>query len=91
MQTRVHAVITGTVQGVFFRASAQQEARKLDLTGFVRNLPDGTVELEAQGEADAVDRLLDWCWTGPPDAEVARVTSELVAAVEGDGVFEVRR
>lgn len=91
MQTRVHAVIHGTVQGVFFRASAQNEARKLDLIGYVRNLPDGTVELEAQGDAAAVDRLIDWCWQGPPDADVTRVTSDLVAAVEGEGVFEVRR
>ncbi len=91
MQTRVHATITGNVQGVFFRASAQQEARKLDLTGFVRNLPDGSVELEAQGDSADVDKLLDWCWTGPPEAEVARVTSELMAATEGEGVFEVRR
>ncbi len=91
MKTRVHAIIKGTVQGVFFRASAQQEARKLDLTGFVRNLPDGSVELEAQGDADEVDKLLDWCWVGPPEAEVTRVTSELMAALEGEGVFEVRR
>ena len=91
MTTRTHAIISGTVQGVFFRASAQREARKLDLTGWVKNLPDGTVELEAQGESENVDRLLEWCWQGPPEAEVARVSSEVVAEVEGEGTFEVRR
>lgn len=91
MLTRVHAVITGTVQGVFFRTSAQQEARRRDLTGWVRNLPDGSVELEAQGDSAAVNALVDWCWKGPPDATVQRVRSELVAAIEGEGVFEVRR
>ena len=91
MTTRAHAIISGTVQGVFFRASTQLEARKLDLTGWVKNLPDGTVALEAQGESTDVDKLLEWCWQGPPEAEVARVTSELVPAVEGEGTFEVRR
>lgn len=91
MTTRTHAIISGTVQGVFFRSSAQQEARKLDLTGWVKNLPDGTVELEAQGESEDIDKLLDWCWRGPVEAEVARVTSEVAPEVEGEGTFEVRR
>ena len=91
MLTRVRATVYGTVQGVFFRASTQREARKLDLVGWVRNRDDGSVELEAQGDARAVDRLLEWCWVGPPDATVRRVTSELVAAREGEGTFEVRR
>ena len=91
MQTRVHALITGTVQGVFYRASTQNEAKKLDLTGYVRNLPDGSVELEAQGDSADVDALLAWCRQGPPDAEVARITSEVVSLVPGEGVFEIRR
>ena len=91
MLTRTRAIIHGTVQGVFYRASCQNEARKLDLTGYVRNRADGTVELEAQGDSADVDRLLDWCWQGPPDAEVTRVTSEITAAVEGEGPFEIRR
>ena len=91
MQTRVHALITGTVQGVFYRASTQNEAKKLDLTGYVRNLPDGSVELEAQGDSQSVDALLEWCRTGPPDAAVGRITSEVVSLVPGEGVFEIRR
>ncbi len=91
MQTRIHATISGTVQGVFYRASAQNEAKKLDLTGYVRNLPNGDVELEAQGEASDVDKLLEWCRQGPPDSEVARISSEVIALVPGEGVFEIRR
>jgi acylphosphatase len=91
MQSRIHAIISGTVQGVFYRASTQNEAKKLDLTGFVRNLPDGSVELEAQGETDEIDRLLEWCRQGPPDSHVTRITSEVIARVPGEGVFEIRR
>lgn len=91
MQTRIHAIISGTVQGVFYRTSTQNEAKKIGLTGFVRNLPDGTVELEAQGESDELDQLLEWCRQGPPDSNVTRITSEVIARVPGEGVFEIRR
>ncbi len=91
MNTRIHAIVSGTVQGVFYRASTQNEAKKLNLTGFVRNLPDGTVELEAQGDSEVLDRLLEWCRQGPPDSEVTRITSEVIARVPGEGVFEIRR
>ena len=91
MTQRIRARISGQVQGVFFRAGCQREAQKLDLTGYVRNLDGGDVELEAQGELEDVDRLVEWCRTGPPDAEVARVTSEVIARVPGEGVFEIRR
>lgn len=91
MTTRIRAIISGTVQGVFYRASAQNEAKKLGLTGFVRNLPDGSVELEVQGDATDVDTLLDWCRQGPPGAEVKRVSSEVIAEIRGEGVFEIRR
>jgi len=91
MQTRIRAIISGTVQGVFYRASTQNEAKKLELTGFVRNLPDGSVELEVQGDSGEVDRLLEWCRQGPPDSKVTRITSEVISRVPGEGVFEIRR
>jgi len=91
MTTRIHAIISGTVQGVFYRASTQNEAKKLGLTGFARNLPDGTVELEVQGDSEDIDRLLEWCRQGPPDSEVTRISSEVIARVPGEGVFEIRR
>lgn len=71
---RVHLVISGYVQGVFFRASAQGAARSLKLTGFVRNLPDGSVEAVAEGEEPMLNRFLEWCRKGPPGARVANVS-----------------
>jgi len=91
MTTRIRAIISGTVQGVFYRASTQNKAKKLNLTGFVRNLPNGTVDLEVQGDSIAVDQLLEWCRQGPPNSKVARITSEVIARVPGEGVFEIRR
>ena len=70
---RVSLVITGRVQGVFFRASTQRRARQLGVTGYARNLPDGSVEVLACGSGDAVSQLRDWLWDGPPAARVDAV------------------
>lgn len=70
---RVHLIIHGLVQGVWFRKHAAEEARRSGLAGYVRNLPDGSVEAEAEGEADAVDRFVQWCGKGPPLARVQQV------------------
>ena len=59
MPIRTHVIYRGRVQGVCFRATAHEIAHGLTVTGYVRNLPDGSVELEAQGEPDQVERLLD--------------------------------
>src|SRR5688572_9937769 len=64
-QKRIHLVVRGRVQDVFFRASAQREARRLGLTGWVRNRQDGAVELIAEGEEDQVKDLLAWAQHGP--------------------------
>lgn len=69
----VRARITGRVQGVSFRAWTMQEATRLGLIGWVRNCPDGSVELLARGAAEAVDRLIERCREGPPDASVDAV------------------
>jgi acylphosphatase len=66
-------LVSGRVQGVFFRASTQREAQKLGLTGHAHNLPDGTVEVLACGEAAAVEQLRDWLWQGPAAAGVTDV------------------
>ena len=68
--TRVHLVVTGRVQGVAYRASAVAEARRLGLSGFVRNRFDGSVELEAEGAQQAVDTFVAWARRGPPGADV---------------------
>lgn len=66
-------MVSGRVQGVFFRQSCQREAARLGVAGSARNLDDGRVEVVAEGEADAVDALVAWCRTGPPRALVTRV------------------
>lgn len=74
MIRQVHLNITGFVQGVFFRSSAQNAARKLQLVGFVQNLADGSVELVAEGEETLLNRLIDWSRKGPPGARVDNVS-----------------
>jgi acylphosphatase len=63
-------LISGKVQGVFFRASTRQEALKLGLRGYARNLSDGRVEVIACGNAEALNALEGWLWQGPPSARV---------------------
>lgn len=67
--------VSGRVQGVFFRAHAQQQAEQLGLTGFARNEPDGSVYMEAEGEPEQLDAFESWCWQGSPHAQVEDVTS----------------
>ncbi len=69
-------LISGRVQGVFYRASAQRQAQSLGVTGWAKNLPDGTVEVMACGEEDAVNTLCDWCREGPEYARVISVECE---------------
>lgn len=71
-RVRLRVRIHGQVQGVFFRARAQAEAERLGVSGFARNEPDGTVTVECEGPAAAVERLRVWCETGPPRARVER-------------------
>jgi acylphosphatase len=73
---RVHLRIYGQVQGVFFRASTEAEARRLGLTGWVRNCPDGSVEVVAEGRRDKLETLVAWCRHGPRHAQVDRVEIE---------------
>jgi acylphosphatase len=72
-QVRVLARVTGTVQGVKYRATAQREARQRGLTGWVRNEPDGAVLIDVEGDPAAVDAFLAWCEEGPAGARVATV------------------
>ncbi len=69
-------LITGLVQGVFFRREISYLARQLGIKGWTRNLPDGRVEVVAEGEKDALDRLIQFCRIGPAGARVRRVTIE---------------
>ena len=65
--------ISGRVQGVCFRAYTDQEANRLGLAGWVRNLGDGSVEAVFQGPRQTVDTMVKWCWSGPPYAKVSGV------------------
>ncbi len=65
--------VFGRVQGVFFRHSAKQKAKELGIKGFVRNEPDGTVYIEAEGEEENLEQFLDWCHRGPFLAKVKKV------------------
>lgn len=73
---RLHVVIEGRVQGVFFRAATRDEARQRGLTGWVRNLPDGRVEALFEGDKRALEAMLAWCHLGPPYAYVDRVEAD---------------
>lgn len=74
--------VTGRVQGVFYRASCQSEAEARGLSGWVRNLDDGSVEALLVGDADAVESMIEWCRSGPELARVDRV--EALPVSEGD-------
>ncbi len=82
--------VSGRVQGVFYRASLAEKANTLDLTGFVRNLPDGRVEFVAQGAPDSVEALIGWSREGPPMASVTDVESEALGHAESYGEFSIR-
>ncbi|RTQ50713.1 acylphosphatase [Hymenobacter gummosus] len=82
--------IHGRVQGVFFRQSTQQEARRLGLHGYAQNNPDDTVTIEAEGTAEALAALESWCQHGPPQARVDRVEAA-AGPVQGFAGFEIRR
>lgn len=88
---RARAWISGRVQGVCFRYYTVEEARRLGVDGWVRNLPDGRVELVAEGEPDRVEALLEWCHRGPSSARVVDVeVADEAPEGELDG-FTVRR
>jgi acylphosphatase len=89
MQQCARFVVSGRVQGVFYRASAEATARALGVSGWVRNRADGGVELVACGTAAQLESLERWLWQGPPHARVTDVqrTDAAQQAYEG---FEVR-
>ncbi len=87
-RTRVRVLVTGRVQGVFFRETCRERARAEGVGGWVRNLGDGSVEAEFEGTPDAVDRLVMWCGTGPPRARVDTLTVEDAPSI-GDQRFRV--
>jgi acylphosphatase len=88
--TAAELTVRGRVQGVFFRASARETALSLGIAGWVRNLPDGSVEIYAEGDEPLVREMIEWCRRGPPLAAVAGVDVRWVA-VRGLVGFKVTR
>jgi len=87
---RLQIIIRGRVQGVFYRASTRDEARQLGLHGWVRNLPDGSVEVLAEGPEVQLLQLLRWCRQGPPAARVDQAIPAWDEPRGELGPFEVR-
>jgi acylphosphatase len=85
----VRVVVTGVVQGVFFRDSCREIARAEGVRGFVRNRSDGAVEAEIEGSEPAVERVIAWCRVGPSRARVDSVEVERIPTV-GEPGFRVR-
>jgi len=84
MKICCHFLVSGRVQGVFYRANTQKTAISLLLTGWVRNMPDGRVEITACGEREQIDEFIEWLWQGPPAAEVSNVEQQVIAWQEFD-------
>jgi acylphosphatase len=91
METR-HVLVTGTVQGVGFRAACRRAAASAGVTGWVRNLDDGRVEAVFTGSRKAVETMVAWCRTGPDAARVEAVDDETLETAPPDLAhrFEVR-
>ena len=90
-RARVHLLVSGMVQGVSFRYFTVEEARRLGLAGWVRNLADGRVEALAEGDRRAVEALVAWCRRGPPSARVDEVEATWGAFAGDLGPFAMRR
>ncbi|MBK6521236.1 MAG: acylphosphatase [Bacteroidia bacterium] len=90
MELHYNIFIKGKVQGVRYRATAQAKAHELNLTGFIRNLIDGTVYVEAEGEQESLSKFIDWCYLGSPRAKVSEVNSE-EGELKNFRTFEVRK
>jgi len=82
--------VEGRVQGVWFRASTRDEADRLRLDGWVKNTPDGAVEIHAQGDPGCLDNLLIWCHHGPSGARVDRVDSSNAEPINDISGFSIR-
>lgn len=89
-QQRLHAQISGLVQGVYFRDTTRQQAQALGVAGWVRNRPDGSVEVMAEGPKLQLDTLLQFLHQGPRLAQVEKVQAQWLAATGEFSAFEIR-
>ena len=91
MKSAIQINVKGSVQGVLYRASAVEIAEKLKVTGYVRNLEDGSVELYAEGEKEKLEQFRDWCMKGPKGARVDDVNFEWLDAMGQFDKFMIKR
>ncbi len=91
MKTNVHVLISGNVQGVWFRASTKQKAEQLGLKGWVRNTEDDCVEAVFQGDEKQVNEMINWCHHGPPLAKVEKVNVTKKQYVDMFEDFSIKR
>lgn len=87
---RVHLYITGLVQGVFFRARTKDQADKLGVYGWVKNLYDGRVEVVCEGEKNDVENLINWCRQGPKEANVSDINVSYEESTNKFSSFDIR-
>ena len=90
MKSNVHIVISGRVQGVWFRANTKQKAEQLGLTGWVRNTHDGCVEAVFEGEEKLVNKMIEWCHKGPSLAKVEEVKVKIQNLTNRFDGFSIR-
>ena len=88
-RVRAHVFISGDVQGVNFRYYAREEAKRAALDCWVKNLGDGRVEAVFEGPRAAVQRLISWCYSGPPSSEVEHVDVAWEEATNNEGPFSI--
>ncbi|MFP8954283.1 acylphosphatase [Natrialbaceae archaeon A-arb3/5] len=88
-RTRAHVFVSGTVQGVYYRATTRDTAREAGVDGWVKNLDDGRVEAVFEGTDDAVESMIDFCHEGSPAADVTDVSVEFEEP-QGENGFEIR-
>ncbi len=84
------ASIYGRVQGVFYRMTAQKKAKNLGIKGWIKNMPDGSVYLEADGDEESLKKFLNWCKKGPFLAKVKNIKKEFESETKGFKDFKIR-
>jgi len=90
MRSKVHVIISGRVQGVWFRADTKDKAEQLGIGGWVRNTTDGKVEAVFEGDEENIKEMLDWCRHGPPSAKVENVKVKRQPASNDFDQFSIR-
>jgi acylphosphatase len=90
LKVRAHVYVSGRVQGVFFRSETQDEAFRQNVTGWVKNLPDGRVEAVFEGEKENVEKMIEFCKRGPRGARVAKADVHWQGFTGEFGDFEIK-